>query len=107
MSGISSGPGLPSRPFAGGSALNNIFRTNVTATLGAVTALTGNIATATVTGLLTSDVVQVSCLGVLPAGVNIANARVRANNVLEVSLTTAISTGATLGSLNYAIVVYR
>lgn len=100
-------PTLTSTPISGAAVVSNIFRTNVTATFGAVTALIGITATATVTGLLTTDVVHVSCTGALNTGVNIANARVSATNVLELGLTTAIATGSTLGALSYAIVVYR
>lgn len=100
--------GMSSVPMAGGNYITNVSGYDFTATVGAVTALTGTTYTTTITGLKTTDQVLVNCItGTLPAGTNIANSRVSAADTLEIRFTTAVAIGVTLGSLTFRVTVFR
>ena len=92
---------------SGGSSVSGIFTVDFTATFGAIAALVGTVQTATITGLLTTDAVSVNCLGTMTAGANISNARVSTSDVLEITFTTAVALGVSLGALTYRAVVFR
>lgn len=94
-------------PPAGFTAVTRIFTVDVTYAAGAIAALTGAITTTTVAGLLTTDQVLVQCRGTMTAGAAIANARVSLADTLEVTFTTAVALGVTLGSLTYRVTVFR
>lgn len=80
---------------------------NFTATLGAVTPLTGTAVTQTITGLLTTDQVHVECVSAPPSGYIPPNARVSASDTLSLYFNTAVALGITLGSLNFRLTVIR
>lgn len=105
MSAIT-GSGIQSFP-VNGTVVRNIFTVPLTTAVGTVTALTGSIFTATVTGLLITDTVFVSCQGALTAGAAIGNARVPTNGVIELDMVTAVALGAVVPSLTYSITVIR
>lgn len=92
---------------AGSSALAGIFNVGFTADLGTVVTNTGLTATRTITGLATTDQVLVQCVGVLPTGVAIGNARCSATNTLEVRFVTSVVGNVALGSLAYRVTVFR
>ncbi len=94
-------------PPSGFTAIGRVFSIDVTYTAGAIAALVSTVTTTTVTGLLTTDQVLVQCRGTLTSGAIIANARVSATNTLEVTFTTAVAIGVTLGSLVYRVTVFR
>ena len=94
-------------PISGFTAVSNVFRKDITFTAGAITSLTGIESTQTVTGLLTTDSVVVTCTQAMVAGANIANAYVSAADTLKVVFTTAVVAGVTLGSLTYRVTVFR
>lgn len=94
-------------PPTGFTALSNMFVKDVTYTPGVIAALVGAVTTTTVTGLLTTDVVHVYCTGTMTAGGAIANARVSAADTLEITFTTAVALGVTLGSLTFRVTVFR
>jgi len=96
-----------STPPSGFTAIANVFTKDVTYTPGAIAALVGAVTTTTVTGLLTTDAVSVQCTGTMTAGAAIANARVSASNTLEITFTTAVALGVTLGSLTFRVTVCR
>lgn len=99
--------GVQSVPIASATPVTNVFTRDFTATFGAITALTGTAVTQTVAGLLTTDQVFVQCLGTMTAGATIANARVSAANTLEITFTTAVALGVSLGSLSWRVTVFR
>lgn len=74
---------------------------------GTVALLTGLINTATVSGLLGTDVCVLNCLSGLPAGVVITDCRVSAADTLEVRFATTLAAPAVLGSLNWRVGVFR
>lgn len=82
-------------------------RFTFTATFGVIAALLGTIKTVNVPGLKVGDIITLQCTSSPPAGMVIANARVSAADTLEISFTTAIALGLTLGSLNFAGMAYR
>lgn len=92
---------------SGGSAVSQIFSKDITFTAGAIAALVSTVVTQTVTGLLTTDQVVVRCIGTLTSGAVIANTRVSATNTLEITFSTAVAVGVSLGSLTYRITVFR
>ena len=106
MSGINGG-GIQSSPITSGTLVSNIFNLNLTLAVGTVTALTGTAFTTAVTGLLTTDQVNVQCSGSMTAGTAIGNSRCSATGVLEITFVTAVALGVTLGSLPYRITVFR
>lgn len=106
MSAMTSG-GIQSLPGSNGTPVSNVYKVDIAATFGAVATLVGLTATATCTGLITTDAVAVNCLGAMPAGSIIANARVSASDVIEITFVTAVVAGVSLGSLNYRITVFR
>lgn len=89
------------------TGITNVFTKDVTYTPGIIAALVGAATTVTVTGLLTTDSVNVFCTGTMTAGAAIANARVSAANTLEITFTTAVALGVTLGSLTFRVTVFR
>ena len=91
----------------GFTAISSIFFQNITVDFGTVVILTGLTATTTVTGLLTTDQVQLECVGVLNSGVAIANVRVSLADTLEVRFNTTTAGNQALGSLNYRLTVIR
>ncbi len=106
MAGSRQTSGIQSNPPSGFTAIGSIFATTFTADLGTVTLAAGLAATQAITGLLTTDQVVVKCLGVLPLGIGIANARCSVNGTLEVRFTSSLASVA-LGSLNYRVTVFR
>lgn len=96
-----------STPPSGFTAVSNVFSKDVTYTPGVIAALIGAVTTTTVTGLLTTDNVAVQCIGTMTAGAAIANARVVSANTLEITFTTAVALGVTLGSLTFRLTVFR
>lgn len=81
---------------------------NFTAEFGAITPLTGTIVTQTITGLDPEfDRVSVSCISAPPSGLIIANARVSADDTLEILISTSIAIGITLGSLDFSVTITR
>ncbi len=94
-------------PPSGFTAVGGIFRKDIVFTAGAITALVGIESTQTVTGLLTTDAVLVTCTQAMVAGATIANAYVSAADTLKVVFTTAVAVGVTLGSLTYRLTVIR
>jgi hypothetical protein len=92
---------------AGGVAVAKIFRTDVTFTPGSIAALVATVKTVAVTGLLTTDAVAVNCIDGLGLGAVIANTRVSAADTLEITFTTAVAIGVTLGSLAFRVTVFR
>lgn len=92
---------------SGGGAVTKIFTKDITFTAGAIAALVATVNTQTVTGLLTTDQVLVQCLGTMTSGGIIANARVSATDTLEITFTTAVAVGISLGSLSYRVTVFR
>lgn len=98
---------IGSVPPSGFTAISNVFTKDVTYTPGAIAALVGAATTTTVTGLLTTDAVTAQCLGTMTAGAAIANVRVSATNTLEITFTTAVALGVTLGSLVFRVTVFR
>lgn len=105
MSGFSGS--FISAPPSGFARLSNIFQKDVTFAPGAIAALIGAAVTTAVTGLLTTDQVLVQCTGTMTAGAAIANARVSAADTLEITFTTAVALGVTLGSLTFRVTVIR
>lgn len=106
MSGMFGG-GISSAPPSGFTQISNVFQKDVTFTPGSVAALVGAVTTTSVTGLLTTDQVLVQCTGSMTAGAAIANARVSATNTLEITFTTAVAIGVSLGSLTFRVTVFR
>jgi hypothetical protein len=98
---------LNSVPPSGFTAVGNVFKKDITFTAGAITALVGIESSQTVTGLLTTDAVLVTCTAAMVAGATIANAYVSATDTLKVVFTTAVAIGVTLGSLTYRVTVFR
>lgn len=96
-----------SQPPSGFLRDRNIFYQDFTANLGTVITLAGLTVTQPLTGLLTTDCVQVSCLSGLPGGVAIGNARVSAADTLSIRFTTAVLGNVALGSLTYRCTVFR
>lgn len=92
---------------SGFSAVSSIFTKDVTYVPGVIAALLGAVTTTTVAGLVTTDQVLVQCTGAMTAGAAIANARVSATNTLEITFTTAVALGVTLGSLTFRVTVFR
>lgn len=92
---------------SGFAQIKNMFQQDVTYTPGVITALTGATTTTTVTGLLTTDQVVANCTGTMTAGAAIANTRVSAPDTLEITFTTAVALGVTLGSLTFRLTVFR
>lgn len=105
MSSMSRGSALGT--MMGVQSATSIIIVDFTATFGAIAALLGTIVTKTISGLLTTDAVQVQCLSAPPSGMIIANARVSAADTLEILFSTSIAIGITLGSLNYRLIVAR
>lgn len=99
--------GISSVPITNGTANANIFMFDFTFTPGSVTALIQNVKTFSIPGLLTTDCVTVSCTSGLGLGANIANCRASSADTLEITFTTAVVLGVTLGSLNFRAVVFR
>lgn len=85
----------------------NIFQQDVTYSPGVIAALVGAATTVSVTGLLTTDQVIANCTGTMTAGAAIANTRVSAPDTLEITFTTAVALGVTLGSLTFRLTVFR
>ena len=85
----------------------NTYLLDFTATFGTVAALVSTTFTRTFTGLLTTDAVYVSCVGSPVSGMIIGNCRVSSSNVLEMSVSTAVALGISLGSLVYRTVIVR
>lgn len=85
----------------------NIFQKDVSYTPGVIAALVGAVTTTSVTGLLTTDQVVVQCIGTMTAGAAIANARVSSADTLEITFTTAVALGVTLGALTFRLTVFR
>lgn len=104
---LNAGAMMQSNPISGGVSTPNVFVYNFTATLGSITALLANTKTVSIPGLLTTDAVTVNCVDAFTLGANIANARVSAADTLELTITTAIVLGITLGSLHYRVIVVR
>lgn len=98
---------IGSAPPATFTGVTNIFTKDVTYTPGVIASLVGAATTTTVTGLLTTDAVNVFCTGIMTAGATIANARVSASDTLEITFTTAVALGVTLGSLTFRVTVFR
>lgn len=98
---------IGSVPISGTTGIVNIFQKDVTFTPGVIASLLGAVTTTTVTGLVTTDQVLVQCTGTMTAGAAIANARVSASNTLEITFTTAVALGVTLGSLTFRVTVFR
>ena len=98
---------MQSAPITSGTATSNVFNYDFTTAFGALNGLTSTVKTFTITGLLTTDAVTLSCISSLSAGASIANVRVSAANTLEVTFTTVLSLGLTLPSLNYRLTVTR
>jgi len=98
---------ISGEPPSGFTAVSSIFRKDITFTAGAVTALVGLVSTQAVTGLLTTDAVQVNCTGLMTSGAVIANARVSSTGNLAITFATAVAAGVTLPSLTYRITVFR
>lgn len=98
---------IGSVPISGFTGITNIFTKDVTYAPGVIAALVGAATTTTVTGLLTTDAISVFCTGTMTAGATIANARVSATNTLEITFTTAVAVGVTLGSLTFRVTVFR
>lgn len=98
---------MGSVPPAGFTAISNVFTKDVTYTPGVIAALVGAVTTTTVTGLLTTDQVIAQCRGTMTAGAAIANTRVSAADTLEITFTTAVALGVTLGSLTFRVTVLR
>lgn len=92
---------------SGGNGVSGIFTVDFTASFGAVASLVGTPVTQAITGLLTTDAVVVQCLGTMTSGANIANSRVSSADTLEITFTTAVALGVTLGSLNWRATVFR
>lgn len=92
---------------SGFTRVNGVFRADVTYTPGAISALVATVTTTTLTGLLTTDGVAVSCTSGLPLGAAIASVRCSATNTLEIVFTTAVAIGVTLGSLTFRVMVFR
>ena len=61
--------------------------------------------TFTVPGLVTTDIVHVSCSGAQTAGIFIADARVSAANTLSIQFANCKATAATAASGNYIVEV--
>lgn len=107
MSGVGN-PGISgAAAIAGAAPVKQMFTVDFTATFGAIAALVGAVKTRTITGLLTTDTVLLQCRGSMTAGATIANARVSADDTLEIAFTTAVALGVTLGPLTYRCVVLR
>lgn len=98
---------IGSVPLSGFTAISNIFSKDVTYTPGVIAALVGAATTTTVTGLLTTDAVMAHCTGTMTAGAAIANVRVSSADTLEITFTTAVALGVTLGSLTFRLTVFR
>lgn len=91
----------------GSTQVTKEWLVDFTATFGAISALTGTSVTQTITGLATTDHVNVSCVSTPPSGMVIANARVSATDTLEIRFVTSVALGITLGSLNFRVKVTR
>lgn len=104
---VSFPPGVMSSPIAGATQVSNIFVMDFTTTFGAISSLIGTTKTFNVPGLQTTDFVSVKCTGSMTTGCTIANARVSAADTLEITFTTAVALGLTLGSLNFRLFVLR
>lgn len=107
MSGFSNASPIASVPPSGFSRVTNVFTKDFTAAFGAIAALTGAVVTQSVTGLLTTDQVLVQCIGTMTAGCAIAGARVSTADTLEITFTTAVVAGVSLGSLSWRVTVFR
>lgn len=98
---------LVSSPIPNAQAVKNLFIMDFTTAFGAVVSLLGSVKTFNIPGLETTDFVSVKCTGGLTVGACIANARVSAPDTLEITFTTAVVLGITLGALNYRLFVLR
>jgi hypothetical protein len=78
---------------------------NFTANFGTVTAQTGNAATFTVLGLLTTDQVHIECVSAPPSGYQPPNVRVSAADTLSLYFNTPKR--CTLGTLNWRLTAIR
>lgn len=92
---------------SGFTPIKNVFQQDVTYTPGVIAALTGATTTVSVSGLLTTDQVVANCTGTMTAGAAIANTRVSSADTLEITFTTAVAVGVTLGSLTFRLTVFR
>lgn len=101
------GTGIESIPTAGATKLTNAYALDFTFTPGSIAALLANVKTVTIPGLRVTDVVAINCTSPFTLGANIANVRVSAADTLEITITTAVALGITLGSLNFRLVVVR
>lgn len=101
--GLATAPSIQSSAPAGFNSIGNIFTVDFAKDFGLISSLLGLAGTVTVNGLRTTDTVLIQCISALPAGVTVGNARVTANDTLEVRF----AGNATLGSLNYRLIVFR
>lgn len=104
---LNAGAMMQTNPIAGGTADTNVFTYDFVFTPGSVGSLVANVKTVTINGLLTTDAVSLSCTDSFALGANIANVRVSAANTLEMTITTAVVLGVTLGSLHFRLTVVR
>ena len=96
---------VPSSAF---TTIGNIFTQDVTFSPGVITSLVANVKTNPCPGLLVTDAIQVNCVSSAGlSGACIANTRVSAPDVLELTLTTGVVLGLTLGSLTFRVLVFR
>lgn len=95
---------MPSTTITRGNILSyTLLQTNITPA--ATAANTSAAQTFTVPGLVTTDIVHVSCSGAQTAGIFIANARVSAANTLSIQFANCTGTSATAASGNYIVEV--
>lgn len=94
-------------PPTGFTAVSQIFTKDVSVTAGAIAALVSTLVEVTIAGLLVTDQVLVQCRGTMTSGAIIANAKVVSSNTLEITFSTAVALGVTLGALTYRVTVFR
>ena len=107
MSGFDAAAPVNSVPPSGFTRISSVFYQDFTADLGTVVTLDGLTATQAITGLLTTDMCVVQCLGALPVGVAIGGARCSVNGTLALRFITAVLGNVALGSLTYRLMVFR
>jgi hypothetical protein len=95
---------MPSTTITRGNILSYTL-VQISITPAATAANTSAAQTFSVPGLVTTDIVHVSCVGAQTAGIFVADARVSAANTLSIQFANCTGTSATAASGNYIVEV--
>lgn len=105
--GISQAPPPPKITLAGSLlTAKNLYTLDFSDTYGAVAALVGATKTRTISGLLTTDYVDLIALDSL-SGAAISHCWVSSADTLSIRFVTAVALGVTLGAVNFRLLVVR